>query len=406
MNKLAILLVAISFHAALALVPLLAADSETAIEGRYIFVFRNDTTASQRDVHTFKLYQAIKGDNTQEISTVYNIGNDFHAFAAKVSPDVLAFQRQHDDLLEFIEADQEVHVAACASQSGADWGLDRTDQKTINLDGVFRYDSVAGAGVDAYIVDTGILTTHTDFGGRATWGANYADSTNSDCNGHGTHVAGTVGGTVYGIAKKVNLIAVKVLNCAGSGTNSGVISGIQYVSDQYSRTRRPSVANMSLGGSKSTATNNAVAAAVSAGVTFVVAAGNENQDACNVSPASTPTAVTVGATTIDAVGGVDKDVRASFSNYGTCVTLLAPGELIKSAWIGSNSATRTISGTSMASPHACGVAALYLAKNPTASPATVKSNLISTSSSGIINLACSGGTCSQTPNRMLYHGCS
>jgi len=401
---LALLLVAVSFHAVFALVPLLHFDSPTIVKGQYIFVFRNDTSSTQRDLHTLALYKAIQEDDSQNVIGVFNIG-DLHGFSAKLSPDMLADQRSHDDLIEFIEADQEVHVAACATQNNADWGLDRTDQRTVDLDNTYRYDSVAGSGVDAYIVDTGILTTHTDFGGRAKWGANYVDTQNTDCNGHGTHVAGTVGGTVYGIAKKVTLIAVKVLNCAGSGTNSGVISGINYVASQAKSTGRPSVANMSLGGSKSTATNNAVAAAVTAGVTFVVAAGNENQDACNVSPASTPTAVTVGATTIDSVSGAEKDVRASFSNYGTCVSIMAPGELIKSAWIGGNTAVKTISGTSMASPHTCGVAALYLATHTTSSPATVKSYLLSSALNGVVSMACSATACNNTPNKMLHHAC-
>jgi len=163
---------------------------------------------------------------------------------------------------------------------------------------------------------------------------------------------------------------------------------------------------MSLGGGKSTATNNAVAAAVTAGVSFAVAAGNENQDACNVSPASTPTAITVGATTIDSVSGVETDVRSSFSNWGTCVSIMAPGELIRSAWIGSNTATRTISGTSMASPHVCGVAALYLGSNPTATPAAVKAALLSSSQNGLVNMACTGTCNTATPNKLLHHDCA
>jgi subtilisin family serine protease len=403
--KLALLLVAVSFHAVFALVPLMSMENSGTIKGQYLIVFHKNTEQTHRDLHLFNLHKSIKGDKTQGLVSTFNIG-DLHGFAARLSDEMLAEQRQHDDMIEYIEADQEVHVAACSSQSSAEWGLDRVGETSINLDGIYRYDSNAGSGVDAYIVDTGILITHTDFGGRAKWGANYADSTNSDCNGHGTHVAGTVGGTVYGIAKKVNLIAVKVLNCQGSGTNAGVISGIEYVLNQYKSTRRPSVANMSLGGSKSTTLNNAVASAIAGGVTFVVAAGNENQDACNTSPASTSTCVSVGATTIDSVNGADKDVRASFSNYGTCVTIMAPGELIKSAWIGSNTATKTISGTSMASPHTCGVAALYLANNPSASPATIKSFLSSSSLSGVVNMMCSGGTCTSTPNKFLHHACA
>jgi len=163
---------------------------------------------------------------------------------------------------------------------------------------------------------------------------------------------------------------------------------------------------MSLGGGKSTALNNAVTAAITAGVTFALAAGNENQDACNTSPASTPTAITVGATTIADNGANDIDERSSFSNFGTCVHILAPGELIKSDWIGSNTATQTISGTSMASPHVCGAAALYLADHPTATPATIKSYLIAQATSGVIDMACGGSACTKTPNKLLYHACA
>jgi subtilisin family serine protease len=404
-NLILITLLGLAFNFAVGTVPLLATDSKYAIKGQYIAVFQQNVTNEQRLNHMLELFQNIKKDSTQQILAVWSIEN-FHAFSAKLSDSQLNEQRTHDSLLEFIEADQTVHASACASQSNAVWGLDRIDQRAINLDGTYRYSSTAGTGVDAYIVDTGILTTHTDFGGRAKWGANYADNTNSDCNGHGTHVAGTVGGTTYGVAKKVTLIAVKVLDCAGSGTNTGVISGINYVASQYKSTKRPSVANMSLGGGKSTALNNAVTAAITAGVTFALAAGNENQDACNTSPASTPTAITVGATTIADNGPNDVDERSSFSNFGTCVHILAPGELIKSDWIGSNTATQTISGTSMASPHVCGAAALYLADHPTASPATIKSYLIAQATSGVIDMACGGSVCNQTPNRLLYEACA
>jgi len=396
----------LAIQLALATVPLYATNAKYAIAGTYIAQFNRNSTKESRLNHMLGVYQSIKGDINQQLLAIWDIEPDFHAYSVKLSDATLANLRNMDNDLEFIEADQQVFASACASQSNAVWGLDRIDQRTIDLTGQYHYTSTAGQGVNAYIVDTGILTTHTDFGGRARWGANYADSTNSDCNGHGTHVAGTVGGTAYGVAKKVTLIAVKVLDCAGSGTNTGVISGIDYVAAQYRSNKVPSVANMSLGGGKSTALNNAVAAAVSAGVSFAVAAGNENQDACNTSPASTPTAITVGATTIEANGNTEIDERSSFSNYGTCVHILAPGELIKSDWIGSNTATSTISGTSMASPHVCGVAALYVAANPTASPATVKSFLVNQATANAIDLACSVTACRNTPNKLLYHACA
>jgi len=249
------------------------------------------------------------------------------------------------------------------------------------------------------------LTTHTEFAGRAVWGANYAgDGKNSDCNGHGTHVAGTVGGTLYGIAKQVSIIAVKVLGCTGSGTNAGVISGIQYAANN--RKGKPSVANMSLGGGFSQALNDAIKAAVKAGVVFAVAAGNNNLDACNYSPASEPSAITTGSTDVEDKGTSSQiDVRSSFSNFGKCVKVLAPGSLIKSAWYTSNTATNTISGTSMASPHVAGVAALILGDSPLATPDQVEATLLGQSTSDEIDLACSTTACRNTPNKLLYSAC-
>jgi len=283
-------------------------------------------------------------------------------------------------------------------------GINRISEKVLQLTGDYRYDN-DGAGVQAFIVDTGIRTTHTEFSGRAVWGANYVgDGQNTDCNGHGTHVAGTVGGSLYGVAKKVTLIAVKVLGCTGSGTTAGVISGIQYTSNN--KNGKPSVANMSLGGGYSKALNDAVAAAVKAGISFAVAAGNENQNACNTSPASEPSAITVGSTDVDDNGSAEKDIRSSFSNFGTCVKILAPGSLIKSAWHTSNTATNTISGTSMAAPHVCGAAALYLGENPTATPSQVTTFLTSQATSNVITMNCgTSSACNQTPNKMLFSGC-
>lgn len=288
----------------------------------------------------------------------------------------------------WVEEDGE--VSADTTQSGATWGLDRIDQRDRPLNGTFVY-TRTGAGVKAYIIDTGILRTHSQFGGRAIDGYTaIADGRGStDCNGHGTHVAGTVGGSTYGVAKGVTLVAVRVLGCTGSGTNSGVIAGVDWVRGNHPA-GAPAVANMSLGGSASSALDTAVTNCINDGVTFAVAAGNSNANACNYSPARTAAAITVGATT-------SSDVRASYSNYGSCVDIFAPGSSITSAWYTSTTATNTISGTSMASPHVAGVAALYLQGSPSASPATVRNALVANATT---NRLTSIGTGS--PNRLLF----
>jgi subtilisin family serine protease len=267
-----------------------------------------------------------------------------------------------------VEPDQKLQ--ATTTQSGATWGLDRIDQRSRTLDASYHY-TATGAGVTAYIIDTGIAFGHKDFGGRAVSGFDAVDSGPADdCNGHGTHVAGTVGGSTYGVAKDVKLVAVRVLDCNGSGTTAGVIAGIDWVTANHSGA---AVANLSLGGGASTALDNAVARSITSGVTYAIAAGNGNaqgtpQNACNSSPARVTAALTVGAS--------DKtDKPASFSNYGSCVDLFAPGVGITSDWYTSATATTTISGTSMATPHVAGVAALYLQGNPAAAPATVASAL-------------------------------
>jgi aqualysin 1 len=315
----------------------------------------------------------------------YEYNSALNGFAADLSPEQAA-RIARDPRVAFVEQDRVVTLSA--TQSPATWGLDRIDQRTLPLSNSFTYTNT-GAGVHAYIVDTGIRSTHTEFTGRVGNGRDLVqnDNTPQDCNGHGTHVAGTVGGTTYGVAKGVTLHGVRVLNCSGSGTNSGVIAGVDWVRLNHVK---PAVANMSLGGSASTALDNAVASAVSAGVTFVVAAGNSSANACNYSPARTASAITVGATT-------STDARASYSNFGSCLDIFAPGSSITSAWRTSNTATNTISGTSMASPHVAGVAALYLQGNPAASPSTVASALIANSTTGVVTNPGSG-----SPNRLLY----
>jgi serine protease len=290
-----------------------------------------------------------------------------------------------DPRVAFIEEDG--IVTTSATQSNATWGLDRIDQRDRPLNGTYVYD-YTGSGVRAYIIDTGILRTHTQFGTRVQTGYTAINDGrgSTDCNGHGTHVAGTVGGSTYGVAKSVTLVPVRVLGCNGSGTNSGVIAGIDWVRTNHVK---PAVANMSLGGGASSAVDTAVNNLNAAGVTVVVAAGNDNSNACNYSPARASGVYTVASST-------SSDARSSFSNYGSCIEIFAPGSSITSAWHTSTSATNTISGTSMASPHVAGAAALYLQRNPSASPATVKSWLTNNSSTGRI----SGENGS--PDRLLY----
>jgi subtilisin family serine protease len=294
-----------------------------------------------------------------------------------------------DPAVAYVEQDRILHITT-DQLNPPSWGLDRVDQRSLPLNGRYTYSTTA-SNVHAYIIDTGINLTHSDFGGRARSGYDFVDndSNATDCNGHGTHVAGTVGGSAYGLAKGVQLTAVRVLDCSGSGSLTGVIAGINWVAQNAVK---PAVANMSLGGSASTSIDNAVRNAISSGVTFAVAAGNETQNACNTSPARTAEAITVGATT-------STDARASYSNYGSCLDIFAPGSSIKSDWIGSTTATNTISGTSMATPHVTGAAALYLATHTTASPATVRNALVAAGTTGKVTGAGTG-----SPNVLLYTG--
>jgi len=275
-----------------------------------------------------------------------------------------------DDRVAYVEENGVVSITQ-TSQNNATWGLDRVDQRDRPLNSTYVYDTTA-SNVYTYIIDTGVRPTHNDFGGRVISGytaINDGQGSN-DCNGHGTHVAGTVAGATWGVAKSAVIVPIRVLGCNGSGTNAGVIAGMDWVTANHIK---PAVANMSLGGGASTTTDNAVTRMRNAGVTVVVAAGNENQSACNVSPGRSSDAITVGSTT-------SSDARSSFSNWGSCVDIMAPGSSITAPWYTSNTATNTISGTSMASPHVAGIAALYLAANPSATPTQVENAIFNNAS--------------------------
>ncbi|MGZ5442922.1 MAG: S8 family peptidase [Thermoanaerobaculia bacterium] len=353
--------------------------AERSIPGQYIVVLTDDVD----DVPAFA--DDLARRHAGVLDHVYT--KALKGFSVRMTEGMARGLANHPQVA-FVEEDSEVSLQT--TQSNATWGLDRIDQRDRPLNGTFVY-TRTGSGVKAYIIDTGILRTHSQFGSRAIHGYSAINDGggSTDCNGHGTHVAGTVGGSTYGVAKGVTLVAVRVLNCSGSGTNSGVIAGVDWVRNDHPA-GAPAVANMSLGGGASSALDTAVNNAINDGVTFVVAAGNSNANACNYSPARVGAAITVGATT-------SGDARASYSNYGTCLDLFAPGSSITSAWYTSTSATNTISGTSMASPHVAGVAALYLQGSPSASASTVRNALVNNSTT---NRLTSIGTGSA--NRLLY----
>ncbi|MGW1140704.1 S8 family peptidase [Streptomyces zhihengii] len=371
---------AVALPLALALTPAVAAAESPAplvgvaqapaaqeIEGRYIVTLKADA-----DPAGLLKARSLKARHVYE--------DVINGFAADLTPAQLTRLRG-DARVASIEEDQ--RIVSTATQYNAPWGLDRIDQRS-GRDGSYTY-TRNSSGVTAYIIDTGIDTAHADFGGRARNVFDAFGGNGADCNGHGTHVAGTVGGTTYGVAKGVQLRGVRVLDCQGSGSYSGIIAGFDWVRQNAVK---PAVANASLGGGYSSAMNNAATALANSGVHLAVAAGNDNQPACNYSPAS-------AAGTITAAASDSSDRKASFSNYGGCADIYAPGVSITSARAGGGSTS--MSGTSMASPHVSGVAALYKATYGDASSATVNTWLINNATANVI-----GGNVSGTPNRLLF----
>lgn len=366
--------------------PLLATGAQDqSLRDRYIVVFK----PSVRDVDA-TVERMVREHGIGQVHYRYRAA--LHGFAASVPAQALEGLRRNPNV-EFIEADGLASITAGTQNSPPSWGLNRVDERDLPMDGLYAYQN-EGQNVEAYILDTGIRYTHQEFGGRAVTGRDFVDNDDlsQDCHGHGTHVAGTVGGSATGIAKQVKLVGVRVLNCSGSGSYAGIIGGVDWVTQQkQGRPTVPMVGNMSLGGGASSSLNTAVNNSVNAGVVWAVAAGNDYAvDACTKSPASAASALTVAAST-------SSDARASFSNIGSCVDLYAPGSGIYSSTYNGDNTYASWSGTSMASPHVAGVAALYLSANPTASGTTVNNAITGGATTGVITDAGTG-----TPNRLLY----
>jgi subtilisin family serine protease len=363
---------------------ILPAGSATVESGSYIVVLK-DSAALRRD----GVDATASGLRARYGGAIgHTFRHALRGFELNVS-EAAARRLATNPAVEYVQQNGIYTITATQSPTPS-WGLDRIDQRNLPLNSSYTYPTTAGS-VRAYIIDTGIRFTHTDFGGRAVSGFDAIDGGSADDgNGHGTHVAGTVGGTSFGVAKGVTLVGVRVLNNAGSGTTAQVAAGIDWVTGDHDPGEL-AVANMSLGGGIDTTLDNAVANSIADGVTYAVAAGNDNgANACNTSPARTPNAITVGSTT-------STDARSSFSNIGTCLDIFAPGSSITSAWNTSNTATNTISGTSMATPHVTGAAALVLAQNPSFTPQQVRDSLVNNATTGVISNPGTG-----SPNRLLF----
>jgi subtilisin family serine protease len=365
-----------SFASAAAAAPaqgtVLGAGVDGAVKDSYIVVLKDGSKTST---------DALAGKVGGSVSARFD--STVKGFSGKMSA-TSARRLAADPAVAYVEQDRIVKVEA--TQTGATWGLDRIDQPALPLNGSYTYGPASN--VTAYIIDTGVRMTHSEFGGRARSGYDFVskDSDATDCQGHGTHVAGTVGGATYGVAKDVKIVGVRVLDCQGSGSYSQIIAGVDWVTKNAVK---PAVANMSLGGSAGSTLDEAVKKSIASGITYAVAGGNDSANACTKSPARLPEAITVGATDT-------KDARASFSNFGSCLDLFAPGVSILSSANSGNTGTTKMSGTSMASPHVAGAAALYLAGHPTATPAQVRTAIVNGAVSNKVTGAGSG-----SPNKLL-----
>ena len=378
----------------------LTAPTGKVIDGEYIILMTKNSTAT----HHEQVFTETKGIRK------FSIGDSYKAIHAKLNGEQLDWLRhhkaveliEHNQIVTTAESNQMLRKLSCPNiqNEPLSWGQKRTTTSSPeDVIAAFAHDSNWGTGVDAYVVDTGVRCSHTEFTGRCIWGTNTAGGSNTDVNGHGTHCAGTVAGSTYGLAKSATIIAVKVLGDSGSGSTAGVIAGVEFVATNSKSRGRPSVANMSLGGGYSAASNNAVDAAVKEGISFAVSAGNDNKDACGNSPASASDCVTVGSTALESQGNTPIDGRSSFSNYGTCVDIFAPGSSIIAAYATSDTAFATLSGTSMAAPHVAGAMAIFLTEGER-TPAEIKQSLDSMAADNLVRNAGPG-----SPNKFLHVQC-